>query len=320
MSKKWMKVEIKEITADGSFEGILSPYGNLDLTGDVVEPGAYTKTLQEHGNKVPLLWQHKTDSPVGELTLEDRPDGLWCKGQLLMPLADAQKAYLLIKSKIVKGLSIGFETVKDSIESGVRHLKEIRLYEGSLVTFPANLAALITSVKARRGGETKDDFNEELTEIQLQDASYQMYSALQSALSSVVWSDLTNEEKVAASEVIIQQFSEAYMAYIPLYLDCLTEMYGGMEMWAAKRLEHKAGAMFSAANKDSITTHCANVKDYCSSMSDSADTVLALMSGDAGTDKSAATPATKAAKPEPVPDHSASQKLLTELKSLLKAA
>ena len=133
MSKKSMKFEIKEISGEGSFEGLLSPYGNVDLTGDIVEPGAYKKTLQEHGNTVPMLWQHKTDCPIGELTLEDRPDGLWCKGQLLMALPEAQKAYLLIKAKIVKGLSIGYESVKDAIENGVRHLKEIRLYEGSLV-------------------------------------------------------------------------------------------------------------------------------------------------------------------------------------------
>ena len=319
-TKLRMRLEIKEISAEGSFEGLLSPYGNVDGGGDVVVPGAYAKTLKDQGPTRPMLWQHKTDVPIGEVTLDDQPDGLHCKGQLLMTLPEAQKAYLLIKARIVKGLSIGFETVKDSVESGVRMLKEIKLYEGSIVTFPLNEMALIASVKAAR--ENKDDFNEELTEIQLQDAGYQMLSALRTALSSAVWSDLTPEEKITATEVILLQFTDAYMAYIPLWLDCLSEMYGGVEMWAAKRLEHKAGAAFSAANKTSIQTHCANVKDYCSNMSDSADSILALLDGDAGTGKSAATPPTQAAAPktEPVPDHSAAQQLLTELKSLLKAA
>jgi HK97 family phage prohead protease len=70
-------------------KGLLSPYGNVDATGDVVEPGAYTKTLKDRGNKIPLLWQHRRTLPIGELTLEERPDGLWCKGQLLM--ADCRK-------------------------------------------------------------------------------------------------------------------------------------------------------------------------------------------------------------------------------------
>ena len=81
--KQRMRLEIKEISAEGSFEGLLSPYGIVDGGADVVEPGAYTKTLNDHGNTVPMLWQHKTDVPIGELVLEDRPDGLWCKGKLL---------------------------------------------------------------------------------------------------------------------------------------------------------------------------------------------------------------------------------------------
>src|SRR5213595_2024540 len=98
-TKQRMRLEIKDITAEGSFEGLLSPFGIVDGGGDVVESGAYTKSLNDHGNKVPLLWQHKTDVPIGELTLEERLEGLWCKGQLLMTLAEAQKAYLLIKAR-----------------------------------------------------------------------------------------------------------------------------------------------------------------------------------------------------------------------------
>jgi HK97 family phage prohead protease len=315
-TKRRMRLEIKEISSEGSFEGLLSPYGNVDGGGDVVMAGAFVKTMKDRGNKVPLLWQHKPDTPIGDLTLEDRPEGLWSKGQLLMALPEAQKAYLLIKAKIVKGLSIGFETIKDSVEGGVRRLSEIKLYEGSIVTFPMNESALIASVKGKV--ETKDDFNEELTEIQLQDAGYQMFSALRSALSSIVWADLQRDEKVTAVDVILQQFTDAYTAYFPMYLDLLSEMYGGMETWAAQRLEIKAGAKFSAATKEAIQTHCADVKDMSSKMTDSADSLLALLDPDAGTSKEAATPETKAApKPEPAPDHSAISQLLTEFKGAL---
>lgn len=309
-AKLRMRLEIKEISAEGSFEGLLSPYGNVDGGGDVVEPGAYAKTLKDQGLTRPMLWQHKTDMPIGELTLEDRPEGLWCKGQLLMALPEAQKAYLLIKARIVKGLSIGFEAVKDAIENGVRRLKEIRLYEGSIVTFPMNEAAMITSVKA--AGETKGDFIEELTEIQLQDAGYQMFSALRYALSSITWSDLTREEKITAAEVIIQQFNDAYMAYFPPYLDMLQELYGGMETWAAKRLEIKAGAMFSAANKETIQTHCSGIKT-------SAEALLALIDDVAVTSTEADTAKAKAAatKSEPVIDHSAAQTLIKKIGSLI---
>ncbi len=309
--KQRIRLEIKEITAEGSFEGLLSPYNNVDGGGDVVKPGAYTKTLQEQGNTRPMLWQHKTDVPIGELALEDRQDGLWCKGQLLMALPEAQKAYLLIKAKIVKGLSIGFEAVKDAVADGVRTLSEIKLYEGSVVTFPMNEAALITSVKGK--GETKGDFNEELTEIQLGDAGYQMRCALQCALSSVTWADLSREEKITAAGVVIQQFTDAYMAYYPAYLDMLSEMYGGMEMWNAKRFETKAGKKISAATKEQIQAAC----DHSKSAN---DILIALLADEAGELDDSTTSKAKAAvetKSEPVVDHSALISTIDEIKGAL---
>src|SRR6185369_2480479 len=161
-------------------------------------------------------------------------------------------------------------------------------------TFPMNESAIITNIKA--AAETKGDFNEELTEIQLQDAGYQMFCALRYALSSATWSELTKDEKVTLAEVIIQQFSDAYMAYFPAYIDLLTEMYGGMETWAAKKLETKAGRTFSAANREKIQ--------------DIANNLLALIADDAGTsEEEAATSPTKAAAPKPEPDslHSAAE-------------
>jgi len=83
------------------------------------------------------------------LTLVDGPEALMVQGQLLMEVDDAKNAYLLMKANIVRGLSIGFDTVRDAVESGVRHLKEIRLWEGSIVTFPMNPAAMVTTIKAR---------------------------------------------------------------------------------------------------------------------------------------------------------------------------
>jgi hypothetical protein len=266
MTKQSMRLEIKTISTEGTFEGLLSPYGTIDATGDVVEAGAFTKTLQEHGNTVPLLWQHDETQPIGELTLEDRPDGLYCKGQLLMDIAEAKKAYLLIKARIIKGLSIGFNSIKDTMVSGIRHLKEVRLWEGSIVTFPAASQAQIMSVKGGKARETKGDFNEELTEIQLQDAGYQMRCALSSALYSVVWADLTRDEKITAAQTIIDQFSTAYMAYLPSYLDMLTTIYG-MDTYGKKDIEKKASAGMLRETLSQAREHVKNLSDILSALS-----------------------------------------------------
>ena len=311
-------IDIKAINDDGTFEGILSPYGNVDEGGDVVEPGAYTKTLAEKGTVVPLLWQHKQDIPIGELTLEDRPDGLYCKGKLLLDDPDAKKAYLYIKNRIVRGLSIGFESVKDTVEKGIRHLREIKLWEGSIVTFPMNLSAVITSVKSRFG--TKGDFMEELEEIQTLAGFYQMQSALDNALRELIWSDFSREEKIAACNTILQQFAESFTEFFPAYLDTLAEVYGPSETWSKriaerKNMQAKVGAEFSAANKDTLTKACGLI-------SQGHDLIKALFDEDKA---GKATLSGKAAnEPEPGSSHSAAEDLslaeeIEKLRALIPA-
>jgi len=253
-TKHRLRMEIKDISATGEFEGLLSVYGNVDQGGDLVEPGAFTKTIQERGTQVPLLWQHRPDTPIGMLSLQDGPDALRVKGQLLMDLPEAKKAYLLIKARIVKGLSIGFETMKDNVADGVRRLKELRLFEGSIVTFPMNELATITNVKQANG--EPGDFNEELNEIQLRSAHFQYLQALDNALCEVRWSDLSKDDQVTAAQAIIEQFSEAYLAYLPAYIDMMAELYGSMEAMARRDLELKGAAKTKRVDGVDLTASC----------------------------------------------------------------
>lgn len=311
--QRYLRFAVKSIAEDGSFEGLLSPYNNVDDGGDLVEPGAFTKTMQENGNTVPMLWQHKTDCPIGELTLEDRADGLYCKGQLLLDVPEAKKAYLLLKAKIVKGLSIGYDAIKSQAVNGVRRLKEIRLWEGSVVTFPMNTLALVSSVK---GHQLKGDFNEELTERQLCDAGYQMRSALSSALDCLPWSDISREEMVASAETILQQFHDAYMAYLPDYLDMLAEVYGmDTKEWSNKR-EVKAGRKLSASTKDTLGKACDHVK----SANDILAALLTEEAGDPDEDATSKEAAAAEQKSEPEEDLHSAAESLKSMRSLLSQA
>lgn len=315
MKRKNLRFEVKEISEQGYFEGLLSPYNNVDGGGDIVLPGAYTKTIKEQGNTRPLLWQHKQAEPIGLLTLEDRPDGLWCKGQLEMvpEIPEALKAYRLMKAKIVRGLSIGFDSIKEQLEGATRKLTEIKLYEGSVVTFPMNESALITSVKGRR--ETKNSFNVELTEQQLRDARWQMFNALQNALCSVIWADFEADEKVSVAATVIDEFRTAYLEYFPQYLDMLSTEYGAPGEWKTKSLEFKAGRRISAATKETLTSAHSQMKS-------ATDLIYALLDDEAGEDDDNATSESKAApapgKTEPVIDHSAIATKINELKGALE--
>ena len=151
MKLKTVRLEIKDITAEGSFKGYASTFGNKDLGDDIVMSGAFTKTLQENQN-IPILWGHSPREVVGvnKNAYEDAK-GLYVEGQLAMDVQRAKEAHSLMKMNAVNGLSIGYDPVVidwSREKEGIRILREVKLYEYSLTPFPMNEQATITGVKS----------------------------------------------------------------------------------------------------------------------------------------------------------------------------
>lgn len=165
MNTKDFKFEVKGVQEDGTFEGYLSVFNVVDLGGDLVLPGAFKKTIEEQKGIVPLLWQHDSKQPIGTLSIEEDEYGLKVSGNLLLELKQANEAYVLLKAGVLRGLSIGYETIKKSMVEGVRHLKELRLFEGSVVTFPMLPIAQVSSVKAQE--EIAEEFAEIYMELKV---------------------------------------------------------------------------------------------------------------------------------------------------------
>jgi HK97 family phage prohead protease len=162
MHENTLSIELKSISADepGSFEGALSTYGNVDLTGDAVMPGAFNKTLQESGNTVPLFKDHDHSQQIGILKLQDSPTALLARGKLNLdlPLARDFHSNMLFNLKhggVRTGLSIGYRTIKEKMVGEVRQLIELALKEGSVCLWPANELALVSAVKSETAEREK---------------------------------------------------------------------------------------------------------------------------------------------------------------------
>jgi HK97 family phage prohead protease len=147
MERKRFSLKIKSVDDTGTFTGLGAAYNNVDLGGDKIMPGAFKRTLAA-GKQFPLLWQHDPSNPIGTAKVTDTPQGLQVEGTLRLQDPTAQKAYLFLKSGVIKGMSIGYETIQSSMDGDVRQLKELRLWEISVVTFPMNESATISSVKS----------------------------------------------------------------------------------------------------------------------------------------------------------------------------
>ena len=136
--------ELKSITERGQFEGFAAVYSVIDELEDVVEPGAFERTLRE-GRELSLYWEHK--EVIGTVELRDSPSALLVKGKLSLGVQRADEALILLRDRAVKGLSIGFKTIRSDFVGAVRHLKELRLWEISLTGLPANQQSVVTAVK-----------------------------------------------------------------------------------------------------------------------------------------------------------------------------
>jgi HK97 family phage prohead protease len=114
------KFELKELDDTGRIKGYAAVFGNEDKGGDIIEPGAFTKTIQETGGQVPILWQHDRYEPIGVSTsLEQDRKGLLIDGQLNMDVQRAREARSLLNQKALQGLSIGYQTVKHAYDGPV---------------------------------------------------------------------------------------------------------------------------------------------------------------------------------------------------------
>jgi hypothetical protein len=68
---------------------------------------------------------------------------------LVLDVPKARETYSLLKAKVLRGLSIGYDTVKSDVVGGVRRLKELKLFEISVVTLGANEFVCLRHFEAR---------------------------------------------------------------------------------------------------------------------------------------------------------------------------
>jgi HK97 family phage prohead protease len=161
------ELEVKEDGDSRTVEGFASVFNNVDSYNDIVLPGAFAKTLKK-GKPVPMLWQHDSGQVIGKWdTLEERDKGLYVKGSIIDTTMGSD-AYKLAKAGAVTGMSIGYGAEKYEIDQdkGTRKLIEVKLWEVSLVTFPANEKAQVTRVKSQDGAlMTERAFEEFLRDV-----------------------------------------------------------------------------------------------------------------------------------------------------------
>jgi HK97 family phage prohead protease len=143
--------EIKSVVEDNNemfIEGYGAVFGNVDGGNDIIDKGAFTKTISENRDRIAFCYQHDIYNPIGKIDeISEDEYGL----KIRVRVSDSEDDIKTkIRENILKEMSIGYSTIKSDYnsETDIRHLKELKLWEVSLVTLAMNPLAVITSMKA----------------------------------------------------------------------------------------------------------------------------------------------------------------------------
>lgn len=148
MEYKFFSCDVKQ-EGEGQISGYGSVFDSVDEGNDLIVKGAFDKSLAS-GRHPKMLWQHSQENIIGvwnSVKVDDH--GLKLKGTILQDVAKGAEALTLLKAGALDGLSIGYRTKDYAVDAKtrIRSLKEVDLFEISLVTFPMNTEATVTDVK-----------------------------------------------------------------------------------------------------------------------------------------------------------------------------
>ena len=155
---KDVKLEIKGMREDDShfyFSGYAATFGNADSHDDIIQRGAFSRTLKEltlldGPTERTVLWQHDESQPIGKATLREDEIGLFFEAAL--PKSDtfcSGRAIPQIKNGSIKTMSFGYRVMDRYYKDNKQHLTDLELYEISPVTIPSNTKSRIKSDGAK---------------------------------------------------------------------------------------------------------------------------------------------------------------------------
>lgn len=193
-SDKITDVDVKKRVIKGYF----SIFGNEDSDKDIIEPGAYQKTIAEN-MRIKHLYQHDPRQPLsgvknGTLKIWEDNLGLAFESHI-SDTTLGRDVVKLYEDGVIDEHSVGIQVVKSVKKNGIRHISEVKMWEGSTVTWGANSSALVTEIKFDAMMKALKKGNYESTEmIDL----LEIWTAQQEALKP----ELKKEHKVSFVSVV----------------------------------------------------------------------------------------------------------------------
>ena len=175
---KTVSLDTKELSYNDdsrTISGYAAVFGNIDKAGDMLVKGCFAKSISDRGpesqanDKIIMLWMHDMDEPIGRITrLEEDDKGLYFEAAI-DDVPRGNQTIEQLKSGTLNQFSIGYRYVWDKCEydSAIDAfvVKEVVLYEISVVSIGCNGETEFLGFKAQDGEDALDAFRKEADKL-----------------------------------------------------------------------------------------------------------------------------------------------------------
>ena len=130
-------------------KGYFAAFGNKDSDGDIIVKGAFKKTIAENKDRFQHLFNHNWDNLIGKIIeVGEDETGLFFASKM-SETDEGQRALIRYQEGILREHSIGYEVIRYEADqqSKAMMLTELKLWEGSAVTWGANEKTPVTELK-----------------------------------------------------------------------------------------------------------------------------------------------------------------------------
>ena len=187
--------------------GYLANFGTKDSDDDVIEKGAFAKSIKERKDSIYFLNQHDWSKPHGKFNeLKEDSTGLYFESMPLPNTSYSNDLLELYALGIVNEHSIGYQVTKAlQGENWKRTIKEAKLFEGSNVTMGANSKTPFLGFKNRSIGEINDQVGLILKAVKNGSFTDETFMQLEIALKQLQLESYELGKKALEEPIIITQ-------------------------------------------------------------------------------------------------------------------
>ena len=248
------RLTVTEKDAGGDQESdtlVISGYASTndkDRDGDVIEAGAWNKpsALKSYLNNPIILAYHDHKQPIGKMvehSIDER--GLHIVAEISKA---AGNVYELIKDGILGTFSVGF-MIKDAdwdSKADIFRIKEVELFETSVVTIPANASATFSVGKSFDSEDEYKNFKQQFETIKEEDL---MPKGIDNNDKPVITAPGLSAEEVAAIVAKSLEARDARQAKVKAEKEASIALVSGAVKEATDRLEADMNAKLEKASE-----------------------------------------------------------------------